>query len=439
MTGASLEIFIVFVLILGNGVFAMAEAAVVASRKARLQQAAEGGDAKARAALQLAEHPNRFLSTVQIGITLVGIFSGAFGGATLSKQISAWAQTIPTLAPYADSIGLGLVVAVITYFSLVVGELVPKRLALQNPEKIAASVAGPMNLISRVASPLVSFLSFSTDMVLRIFGVKASDEPPVTEEEIKVMVDQGTQAGVFHTKEQEIIESVFRLGDCDVRSLMTHRHDIIWLDLTQPLEENQRILATSVYSRLPVCQGGLEHVVGVVRAKDLLAQCLNSGSLDLSANLVPPVFVPITQSAFKLMETLKAKRSHMALVVDEQGTTRGIVTLNDLLEAIVGDLPAVDESDEQEAVQREDGSWLMDGTLSLREFKHLLNISELPGEDNDNFHTLSGFIMAQLGHVPTTSDHFETAGLRFEVIDMDGHRVDKILVTLVTQAGHQSQ
>ncbi len=429
MAGAGSEVLIVFLLILANGVFAMAEAAVVASRKARLQQAAESGDTKARAALALAENPNRFLSTVQIGITLVGIFSGAFGGATLSKQISAWAQGVPALAPYANTVGLIVVVTGLTYFSLVIGELVPKRLALQSPEKIAALVAGPMSFISAAASPIVSFLSFSTDMVLRVFGVKASNDPPVTEEEIKVMVEQGAQAGVFHAKEQEIIESVFRLGDRDVRSLMTHRQDITWLDLRRPLEDNQRILASSAYSRLPVCQGDLEHIVGFVRAKDLLKQCLEEGSIDLSASLLPPVFVPLTQSAFKLMETLKTTRTHITLVVDEHGITQGLVTLNDLLEAIVGALPAVDESDESDAVQREDGSWLMDGMLSLGEFKHLLGINELPGESTGNFHTLSGFIMAYLGRVPLTSDHFEAANLRFEVVDMDNHRVDKVLVT----------
>lgn len=434
MAGGSSELLFVFLLIIANGVFAMAEAAVVASRKARLQQAADRGNAKARAALDLAENPNRFLSTVQIGITLVGIFSGAFGGATLSKQVASWAANIPALAPYASAIGLVIVVAGITYFSLVIGELVPKRLALQSPEKIAMIVAGPMRLVSTIASPVVSFLSFSTDMVLRLCGVKASNEPSVTEEEIKVMVEQGTQAGVFHTQEQLMVERVFRLGDRNVNSLMTYRPDIVWLDLERPLDENRRLLASSAYSRLPVCRGDLNHIVGVARAKDLLAQYLDNGNIDLQSALQPPVFVPHTQSAFKLMETLRSHRTHIVFAVDEHGNLEGLVTLNDILEALVGDLPAVDESDESYAVQREDGSWLVDGLLAITEFKHLMKLDELPGEDSNDFHTLSGFVMTQLGRIPIVTDHFESAGLRFEVMDMDNHRVDKLLVQRVADS-----
>jgi putative hemolysin len=288
-----------------------------------------------------------------------------------------------------------------------------------------------MQGLSTAAGPIVSLLTFSTDFVLRVFGARPSDDPPVTEEEIKVMVEQGTQAGVFHLQEQEMVGRIFHLGDRDVRSLMTHRSDIAWLDLQQPLEENQHLLIKSAYSRLPVCRGDLEHIVGVARAKDLLAQCLETGTIDLSTTLAPPVFVPLTQSAFKLMETLKASRTHIAFVVDEHGMTQGIVTLNDLLEAIVGDLPAVDESDEPDAAQREDGSWLIDGLMPISELKRLLNIAELPGESADNFHSLNGFIMAHLERIPVVADYFEITGLRFEVVDMDGHRVDKVLVTRV--------
>jgi putative hemolysin len=294
MTGATTEVLFILVLVIANGVFSMAESAIVASRKARLQQAAQAGSSQARAALDLAESPNRFLATVQIGITLIGILSGAFGGATLSKTIAAQVRTVPTLAPYADSIGLGLVVLAITYLSLVIGELVPKRLALHSPERIASVVAGPMRILSLIASPVVTVLSGSTDLVLRLFGLKASEEPPVTEEEIKVMMEQGTQAGVFAEAEQDIIERVFRLGDRNVGSLMTRRLDITWLDLESAFEENRHKMAASVYSRLPVCRGSLDNIVGVVRAKDILSQYMEGQPIDLAASLQPAVFIPET-------------------------------------------------------------------------------------------------------------------------------------------------
>ncbi|HEX8832597.1 MAG TPA: hemolysin family protein [Abditibacteriaceae bacterium] len=428
MAGGGTEILFILILVVANGVFSMAESAVVASRKARLQQSAQEGDTKARAALELAESPNRFLATVQIGITLIGILSGAFGGATLSKSLGEIVRGVPVLAPYADSIGLGIVVLVITYLSLVIGELVPKRLALHSPERIASFIAGPMRTLSFIAGPFVTILDVSTGLVLRIFGLKASDEPPVTEEEIKVMVQQGTDAGVFAAAEQDIIERVFRLGDRNVESIMTRRPDVVWLDLDDSWERNRHKMASSVYSRLPVCHGDMDHVVGVVRAKDILTQYMEGQAIDLATALQPAVFVPETLPALKLLESLKQARTHIGFVIDEHGGTVGLVTLQDILGAIVGDLPSVDESDEPDAVQREDGSWLLDGMMAIEDVKQIFDIDELPGDETGNYSTLSGFVMSEMGRVPTASEHFDAVGLRFEVLDMDGHRIDKVLV-----------
>lgn len=400
----------------------------MASRKARLQQRAQEGDHNAQIALELAEDPSRFLSTVQIGITLVGIFAGAFGGATLATGIARYLATIPVIGVYADTISLGLVVLAITYLSLIVGELAPKRIALQNPERIASLVAKPMRRLSVLTGPVVSLLSRSTDLLLRLIGVQATEEPAVTEEEIKVMIGQGAESGVFAVAEQEMVERIFRFGDRAVSSLMTRRPDIVWLDLEDPLEKNLAILAGRVYSRLPVCRGSLDEVVGVLRAKDLLNQSVEGKPFDLMSVLQPPVFVPETLPAIKLLERLRQARTHIVLVVDEHGSVEGLVTLNDILGALIGDLPAVDESDEPYAVQREDGSWFLDGMLPVDDFKALLDIDKLPDEETGNFQTLSGFVMMQMGRVPTVGEYFDAVDLRFEVADMDGYRIDKVLV-----------
>jgi putative hemolysin len=425
MSQIATELFIVFLLIIANGVFAMSEAAIVAARKVRLQNRAQTGDTRAAAALALANEPNRFLSTVQIGITLIGIFAGAFGGAGLSKFISdSIKANVPTLASYSDSIGLAAVVALIGYFSLIIGELVPKRLALQNPENIASRVAGPMNFISKIASPVVSFLAFSTNSVLKLLGVKDSDEPAVTEEEVKVMVAQGAQSGVFHEAESEMVDRVFRLGDKTVAGLMTRRPNIVWLDVEESWEYNAEIVSASPYSRLPVGRGDSDHLVGVVRAKDILTQIARGEEIDIQKAMQPVVFVPEAMPAFRLMETLRAKRTHMVIVVDEFGATQGLVTLHDILEALVGDMPIVDESDERYTTQRADGSYLCDALMPVDEFQRLFEISTLPIERN--VESLSGFVLAYLGRIPVAAETFEAAGLHFEILDMDGQRIDTI-------------
>ncbi len=429
MGNLTIEVLIVLLLIVANGLFALSEVAVVASRKARLQQRAQSGDSSAKIALALVEDPSRFLSTVQIGITLIGIFAGAFGGATLARGVATYLVNIPVIGIYADTISLSLVVLIITYLSLIIGELAPKRIALQNPEGIAIMVAKPMHQLSMLTSPVVTFLGWSTDLLLRFLGIRASEDPAVTEEEIKVMIEQGTESGVFAAAEQDMVERIFRFGDRDVSSLMTRRPDIVWLDLEDSLDRNLEIIISRVYSRFPVCRGSLDEVVGVLRSKDLLNQSVEGKPLDLVSVLQPPVFVPETLPAIKLLETLRLERTHLVLVIDEQGSIEGMVTLNDILGALVGDLPAVDESDEPYAVQRDDGSWFLDGMLPIDDFKALFDVEKLPDEESGNFQTLSGFVMMQMGRVPALGEYFEALDLRFEVADMDGYRIDKVLVS----------
>jgi putative hemolysin len=425
------EVFIVILLLLANGVFAMSEIAIISARKARLQQLANAGDRKALVALELANAPNHFLSTIQIGITLIGILAGAYGGAAIARELAAGMEDVPFIAPYRHGIALGIVVVSITYVSLIVGELVPKRLALNSPERIAAAVAPAMRALSRLASPAVHLLSLSTDAVLRLLGVRPSEEPPVTEEEIRLLLEQGAQAGMFEAAEQAMVERVFRLGDRRVSSVMTPRTEIVWLDRDASLEEICRTVTESVHSRFLVAQGTIDNVVGVVHAKDLLARTFEGQPIDLMALLQQPLYVPESMPALRVLELFKQSGTHLALVVDEYGGVQGLVTPSDILEAIVGDIPSVAELGEPQAVQREDGSWLLDGMLSVDEFKEIFDLSALPGEDQGVYQTLAGFVIMQLGRIPAVADHFEWQGLRFEVVDMDGNRIDKVLVMLV--------
>lgn len=420
----SLEILIIFLLILLNGAFALSEMAVVSSRKARLQQRVNEGSMAAKTALQLAENPSTFLSTVQIGITLIGVLAGAFGGARVSQSLAERLEQIPVLAPYAYSLALGIVVVLITFLSLVLGELVPKRLALHNPERVAAIVAGPMVFISRLFSPLVWLLGAVTDLTLRLLGVSPVAEPPVTEEEILVQLDQGTQAGVFGEAEQDMVEGVFRLHDRRVFSLMTPRSEIVWLDVNDPPEEIRKVIEESPFSQFPVCEDSLDNVIGIIKARDLLIESLRGESLRLQLNLQPVVYIPETAHASRALEIFKSGEAEMLMVVDEFGSVEGLLTISDILEEIVGDI----QDGEPQATQRQDGSWLLDGMLSVEDFKEIFNIRHLP--DETEYETLGGFIMNYLGSVPHASDHFEWNGLRFEVVDMDGNRVDKVMVTL---------
>jgi putative hemolysin len=424
-------VVILLVLIVVNAVFVLAEMAIVSSRKPRLQQWANEGNRGAAVALELSIHPDRFLSTSQIGITLIGILTGAYGERALTARVSAALQVYPRIAPYSESIAFGIVVVAITYFSLVIGELVPKRLALLNPERFAGFFAPPLSFVSRIASPVVHLLGSSTRFILRVIGARPPEEPPVTEEEIKVMLEQGTEAGVFEEAEHDMMKSLLKLGDRTVDALMKPRREVVWLNLEDTWEDNRKKMATSLYSRFPVAQGTLDNVIGIVQAKDLLTRCLAGEKIDLKQAARPPLFVPGGLTALKLLEMFKKSRTHNALVVDEYGGVEGLVTLNDVMEDIVGDVASADMPTEKLAVQRADGSWLLDGKILIDDMKDTLGIAHLPDEDSGSYNTLGGFVMMQVGRVPVTGDGFDAEGHRFEVVDMDEKRVDKVLVSRV--------
>ncbi|MGA3083614.1 MAG: hemolysin family protein [Thermodesulfobacteriota bacterium] len=424
-----MEILIILLLMIFNGLFAMSEMAVVASRKARLQQWANEGNSRAQIALNLAQSPNRFLSTIQVGITLIGILAGAFGGTTVARSLEFYVKGIPYLGQYSQAISLGTVVLGLTYLSIVIGELVPKRMALNNPERIASFMALPLRWVSDATHPLVQVLTISSEWILKLFGYQPSREPSITEEEIKILIEQGTQDGIFAETEKDIVKSVFRLADREVGVLMTPRLEIVWLDQNAPIEENRLKIMGKPYSRFPVVQGSLDNVLGVVRAKDLLAQGLSGRPMDLKEKMSPPLFIPENAPAMHLLELFKKSRPHLALVVDEYGGIQGLVTLNDILESIVGEISSQDQSTEPQAIQREDGTWLVDGMIPIDEFKELFGLEQLPDEGSGHFQTLGGFMMMQMGRVPKPGEHFQWEDLRFEVADMDGKRVDKVIIT----------
>ena len=425
------EIVIILVLILLNGLLAMAEFAIVSAKKTRLQQRAQEGDKKAAAALELANEPTHFLSTIQIGITLVGILAGAFGGATLAEELATYLKEFPLLAPYSDILAITLVVLVITYLTLIFGELVPKHLALNNAENIASSVAKPMRFLSVIASPLVFILSRSTEAVLWIMRVRETKEPPVTEEEIKIMLEEGTEAGVFEKAEMSMVEGVFDLGDRRVESLMTHRSDVIALDLNDPADENLRKMTRSDRSNFPVFAGDLDNIVGMVSVKDVLARMVDGCTPDIKASVTKPLFTPQTLPILKLLESFKATGVHIALVTDEYGSIQGVITLHDILEAIVGNVRTLGEPVDTPVVEREDGSWLINGDTPVEDIKKILSVDSFPEEEQGHYRTIAGLILFILERIPKTGDHLEVGGLRYEVVDMDGNRIDKVLVTRV--------
>jgi len=422
------EIAIILLLIIINGIFVLSEIALISSRKARLQQRANEGDEGARKALELASSPNRFLSTCQIGVTFISILAGAFGGSTVAGEVEARLKEIPLLTPYSHIAGIILVVMGISYFSLVVGELVPKRLGMSRPEKVASIIASPMNTISLLLSPVVRILSISTDLVLKVAGIKPVEEPPVTEEEIKILIDEGTRAGVFEEVEQDIVERVFRLSDRRAASLMIPRADVIWLDIDDSPDEIRLKVEASDYPLFPVGRGSLDDVLGVVRSRDMLSCSLKDQQIDLKSSLMPPQFIPESMAALKILELFRQSGVQVALVVDEYGGIQGLVTLKDILEAIVGDMPYVGKPTEPQVVKRDDGSWLVDGMLSTDEFKEIFQVKRLPGEDSGYYQTIGGFVMMHLGRIPSTGDRFVWDDLSFEVVDMDENRIDKMII-----------
>ena len=433
----AVEIGLLLSLIILNGVFAMSELAIASSRKTRLQQWAADGNSGAAAALKLAEEPNQLLATVQIGITLIGIVTGFFGGSALSTPVSAQLSRIPALAPYSDALSILLVVGLVTYLSLVVGELVPKRLALQSPERLAVLVAPPMTLLSRIASPIVRLLGASSEVILRVLGVRHSDDPPVTEEEIAILLQEGTAAGVFTPGEHELLEGVFDLGDRDVRDLMTPRYRLVALDLNAPMDENFRKMADSPHHLFPVYEGELDNLIGMVPVKKLWAASLSGDPIDLRGLAEPALIVPESMPALDVVKRFQRRPNTAAMVVDEYGGIQGLLSLHDLIEAITGDLGETQKGN-GEAVQRPDGSWLLDGALPVHQVRNLLHLGPLPGEEAGDFETLGGFLMASLGRIPEVGDAFVWDNRSFEVVDMDGRRIDRVLVSNVPPTAERS-
>jgi putative hemolysin len=417
------ELLILFLLILLNGFFSMAEIALVSSRKARLEGQAGKGDLKAKKALNLAQHPDKFLSTVQIGITTIGILTGIYSGEKIIDDVASFLVTIPALSTYSNGIATAIVVIIITFFSLVFGELLPKRLGLANPESIAKTVASPMMFMSRLAHPFVWLLTKTTSFILRVFRI-SSDESLVTEEEIKAIISEGTEHGAIEETEQEIIERVMHLGDRNLTSLMTHRSDVIWFELNDNEKSIREKILSEPHSVYPVCDKTIDHIKGIVSIKDMYT---NPDDVSFREIMKTPLFVPENITPYQLLEKFKETKMHTSFVVDEYGTLLGLVTLNDILEAIVGDIPQQDEQD-YEVVQREDGSFLVDAQIPFYEFLSRFEKAEWMNEGEHEFDTLAGFILHSLEHIPVTGEHFEWKGFTFEIVDMDGHRIDKILV-----------
>ena len=421
------ELALIALLILLNGFFAMSELAIVSSRRTRLQHMAQMGSSAAGRALKLVDDPTGFLSTVQVGITLVGIFAGAYSGATLAGPFADLLQTIPGVGAAADDLALGLVVVAIAYLSLIVGELVPKRIALSNAEAIAAFVAGPMALLAKIGTPIVWFLRASTEAVLRLLRIQPKPDSTVTEAEVKAMIAEGTDAGVFLPAEREMIESVLSIADRSVRSIMVPRPEVVWLDASDSADAILDEVRNSGRSRFPVCRGDVDEVIGVVHAKELVEQLRRTSTIDLAAASREPVYVPETMPILKLIERLKASTVHMAIVVDEHGTFEGIITPIDVLAAVAGALPERPGEEAPDAVQREDGSWLLDGRLPIDKVERTLEIHGML-EDED-FVTLAGFVLHQCAHMPQVGEHFIWRDWRFEVLDLDGRRIDKVLAS----------
>ncbi len=422
-----MQLLIILALVLLNGVLAMSEIAVVRARRARLQERRDAGEKRAQAALELSESPDAFLSTVQVGITLVGVVAGAFGGATVGAQLGAWlAERIPALAAYSEGIGIALIVTLTTYLSLVIGELVPKRLALLYPEQIAMIIAGPMKVLANVFAPVVWFLSVSQRAVLTVLPIdRSAEEESVSEAEIINMIQDGTAEGVFDEDEAEMVRNVFMLDDKRITSIMTPRPDIVSLSLHDSMEDIKKQVINTPHSFYPVCEGSLDRIVGVIKAKDLLVPLVNQQSVDLRKLMRQPEFIPGVASASRALEQFQATGAPLIMVMDEHGSVDGMVTINDIIEEIVGDVDAEDPK----VVRRADGSLLLDGGINLNDLNdYLPDRLDLPEEELGSYETLAGFVMARLGRMPNMADMFDYAGLRFEVVDMDGARIDRVLV-----------
>jgi putative hemolysin len=425
-----LELLAIILLTLLNGLLAMSELAIVSSRKSRLEHLARHGNKGARSALQLLEKPTRFLSTIQIGITLIGIVAGAFSGATLGQRLGGWLDTFPVIAPYGSVLGIGITVLCITYLSVIVGELVPKQIAFAQPEKIASLIARPMQGLSLIFTPAVWLLHVSTEGIVRVLGLSSNRQTSITEEEVKSLITEGTETGIFKRQEKEMIDGVLRLADRPIRLVMTPRSEIVWIDAKADRQSVLDIVESNRFSRLLVCDGILDKPIGVVNTKDLLPQAIRCTEIKLTELLSPLLYLPDQTSILSLLNQFKNEKVHIAAVVDEYGGTEGLVTLTDVIEAIAGDLPEQGEENEPQIVQRADGSWLVDGMLPTDELEMITGINI--GKD---LMTVAGFVLEQLRQIPKVGDSFNFGELRFEIVDMDRNRIDKILIQNTRQQG----
>jgi putative hemolysin len=419
-----MEILLLLGLILLNGVFSMSEIALVSARKARLEAQANKGNKRAKEALELASHPDRFLSTVQIGITLIGILTGIISGEKLTDDFAGFLNQFKILQPYSNGLATALIVILLTYFSLVLGELVPKRLGLSRPEAIAKTMAKPMNLLSIITHPFIWLLSKSSTLIVKMFKIK-TDNNQVTEEEIKAIISEGTEHGAIDEAEQEIIERVFHLGDRNITSLMTHRSDMVWFDVNENEEKIREKITDAPHSVYPICDGDIDNMKGVVSIKDIYVADDSTLFKDL---MKPALFIPDNNTAYQVMEKFKLSRIHSCFVVDEYGSVRGMITLNDILEAIIGDMPQPDDMEDYEILQRDDGTYLIDAQIPFYNFLSKFNKTEWMSESEHEYDTLAGCILHGLERIPKTGDKLEWRGFSIEVIDMDGHRIDKVLV-----------
>jgi putative hemolysin len=423
------EVLIIFGLILLNGLFSMAEIALLSARKMRLELQANKGDESARKALDLANHPDTFLSTVQIGITLIGILTGIYSGENFKGGVQEFFNGFPLIARYSQGIATAVVVILLTYFSMILGELVPKRFGLSNPEGIAKVVATPMRYITFITYPFIWLLTKSTQLIVTIFKIKPV-ENAVTEEEIKAIINEGTENGAIEEKEQEIIERVFHLGDRNITSLMTHRSDIVWMELNCKVADIKQKMREIVHTSYPLCEGVIDNVKGIVSIKDIL---LASDEVMLKDIMKPGLFVPENNSVYQVLEKFKQHQANSCFIVDEYGSLEGMMTLNDILEAIVGDIGPADE-DDYEIMEREDGTYLIDAQLPFYDFLSKFEKTDFMDEGEQDYNTLAGFILHHIQSIPVTGQTFDWHGFHFEIIDMDGNRIDKVLVTLSEEA-----
>lgn len=424
-----IDVLIIILLLVLNGLFAMCEIALVSSRKSKLEQAARKGSRGATIALDLLKEPEKFLSTIQIGITLVGIIAGAYGGEAFTKDLMPYLEKISWLKEYAEEISFALIIITITYFSLVIGELVPKSIALNNPEAITVICAPFMRILSLITYPFVFFLSISTKLFLKTLMIKENKEPPVTEDELKYMIETGSRHGIIEQQESEIIHGVFQFGDKTAENIMTRRQEIVWINKNQPKDEILANVFQANCTKFPVCDNSIDNIIGVISLRDILTYAKDETPFNLQEHLIEPLFFPDNTQALKILDTFKKTQIHIGFVVNEYGETVGLITLHDLVENIMGELPEIGDEEEIKVIERADGSWLMDGNIDIIQLKNLLKIDKLSNEKN--YLTLAGFIIYQLHRIPKAGDNFIFKGYKFEIMDMDGNKVDKVLISKI--------